>query len=177
MTEYVALLRGINSGQNPAMKMDNLRKIFEDMGFENVSTVIASGNVLFDLPDGMEFNRKELEQKIEEEILKQGKFRSPATIRTKTEIEKLLKSNPFKDQKLGKTIKPHISFLRTGTQLPKGFKTPHKGQGFTILGITDSNVASIVNLGTAKSPDLMKVLDDTFGKDVTTRTWGTVEKI
>jgi uncharacterized protein (DUF1697 family) len=45
---YVAFLRGINSGLNPTTKMNVLRTAFEEMGFNNVKTVIASGNVLFD---------------------------------------------------------------------------------------------------------------------------------
>jgi len=49
MTKYVAFLRGINSGQNPSQKMENLRKIFEGLGFENVKSFIASGNIIFDV--------------------------------------------------------------------------------------------------------------------------------
>src|SRR6185436_11820528 len=44
---YVALLRGINLGDNNIIKMLDLKACFEDEGFENVSTYIASGNVLF----------------------------------------------------------------------------------------------------------------------------------
>ena len=46
MTRFVALLRGINVGGH-RVKMDHLRALFIDMGFEDVSTFIASGNVLF----------------------------------------------------------------------------------------------------------------------------------
>lgn len=44
---YVAFLRAINVGGH-VVKMDQLRKLFETMGFANVSTFIASGNVVFD---------------------------------------------------------------------------------------------------------------------------------
>jgi uncharacterized protein (DUF1697 family) len=48
MTRYVALLRGINvGGQNP-IKMADLRACFEQHGFDDVTTYIQSGNVLFD---------------------------------------------------------------------------------------------------------------------------------
>ena len=43
---YVALLRGINVGGRN-VKMDRLREIFESLGFSNVETFIASGNVIF----------------------------------------------------------------------------------------------------------------------------------
>jgi uncharacterized protein (DUF1697 family) len=47
MTRYVALLRGINVG-GVRIKMADLAALFTDLGFGNVRTVLASGNVLFD---------------------------------------------------------------------------------------------------------------------------------
>jgi uncharacterized protein (DUF1697 family) len=44
---YVAFLRAINTG-NRRLKMDLLRAVFVEAGFENVGTYIASGNVIFD---------------------------------------------------------------------------------------------------------------------------------
>ena len=45
---YVALLRGINVGGKTLIKMADLRACFEQLGFDDVSTYIASGNVLFE---------------------------------------------------------------------------------------------------------------------------------
>ena len=47
MPKYVAVLRAINVGGH-IVKMDQLKKLFEKMGFTNVETFIASGNVIFD---------------------------------------------------------------------------------------------------------------------------------
>jgi uncharacterized protein (DUF1697 family) len=44
--QYVALLRGINVGGH-RIKMDRLRGLFEELDVQDVSTFIASGNVLF----------------------------------------------------------------------------------------------------------------------------------
>ncbi|RVW04916.1 DUF1697 domain-containing protein [Rhodococcus spongiicola] len=46
MTRYVALLRGINVG-DINIKMADLRRVFAELGFDDVKTVLASGNVLF----------------------------------------------------------------------------------------------------------------------------------
>ena len=46
---YVALLRGINVG-GINIKMADLARVFGDLGFQGVKTVLASGNVLFDSP-------------------------------------------------------------------------------------------------------------------------------
>lgn len=45
--KYVALLRGVNVGGNRTVPMRELRQIFEDMGFTDVTTYINSGNVIF----------------------------------------------------------------------------------------------------------------------------------
>lgn len=50
MPRYVALLGSINVGGN-RLSMAELREAFEREGIENVETVIASGNVLFDHDD------------------------------------------------------------------------------------------------------------------------------
>jgi uncharacterized protein (DUF1697 family) len=46
MNTYVILLRGINVGGKNAVPMADLRKCLEEQGFSNVSTYIASGNVI-----------------------------------------------------------------------------------------------------------------------------------
>ncbi len=46
MKTYVILLRGINVGGKNKVPMASLKKCLEDLGFSNVATYIASGNVL-----------------------------------------------------------------------------------------------------------------------------------
>ena len=61
MSKYIAFLRAINVGGH-TVKMDALRQLFESLGFSNVETFIASGNVTFEAKVG---NTKALEKKIE----------------------------------------------------------------------------------------------------------------
>jgi len=49
MTRYAALLRGVNVG-GINLKMVDVAELFSSLGLENVKTVLASGNVLFDSP-------------------------------------------------------------------------------------------------------------------------------
>lgn len=46
--KYIALLRGINVGGNHKVPMSDLKKSFEAEGFQNVTTYINSGNVIFE---------------------------------------------------------------------------------------------------------------------------------
>ena len=48
MNTYLVLLRGINVGGKNRVSMARLREALEEWGFSNVSTYIASGNVILD---------------------------------------------------------------------------------------------------------------------------------
>jgi uncharacterized protein (DUF1697 family) len=72
--KYVALLRGINVGGKNKVPMAALKECFEEVGFSNVMTYIASGNVL------LESDKKHNEvQALIEEILPK-KFRLDAEL-------------------------------------------------------------------------------------------------
>ncbi len=45
---YVALFRGINVGSKAKVEMSKLKKAFQDIGIENASSYINSGNIIFE---------------------------------------------------------------------------------------------------------------------------------
>lgn len=47
MKKYIAFLRGINVG-NIRIKMPDLKKAFQEMGFQNAITYLQTGNVVFE---------------------------------------------------------------------------------------------------------------------------------
>lgn len=47
MKKYIALLRGVNVGGKNRIVMKELKKLFEDNGFQDVSTYLNSGNIIF----------------------------------------------------------------------------------------------------------------------------------
>lgn len=53
MTRYVALLRGINVGGNNVIRMSDLKRCFEELGFTDVATYIQSGNVVFEAAEAV----------------------------------------------------------------------------------------------------------------------------
>ncbi len=48
LRRYIVLLRGINVGGKNKIPMTELKKCLEELGFSNVSTYIASGNVILE---------------------------------------------------------------------------------------------------------------------------------
>jgi uncharacterized protein (DUF1697 family) len=167
MTQYVAFPRGINAGH--PMRMEELRAVFESLGYESVRTVLASGNVLFETRKTAEAT---LTRKIEEALAARFGARIPVVIRTRAELERLAGANPFGKVTAGAKTRPFVTFLK---KKPARRGLP-KGEGFKVLAVVDRTVCSLVDTG-GTTPGLMRMLDKEFGTDVTTRTWSTVEKV
>ncbi len=96
MPKYVAFLRAINVGGH-TVKMDYLRSLFEALGFSNVETFIASGNVIFDSPSK---SSRALERKIESSLLKTLGYEVATFIRSTSELAAIAKHKPFSDSEL-----------------------------------------------------------------------------
>lgn len=168
--KYVALLRGI-SPLNPNMRNERLRKVFENLGFQNVQTVISSGNVLFETTKR---GVAELEKMIEEAITEQLGFHSTTIIRSLRQLQQLAKRNPFKNHEHNQKTYLTVTFLRDEPHTQHGIPA---GRGYEIIDRYDRTIFSVVDLTSGKTPDLMVQLDKGFGKHLTTRTWKTVERI
>jgi uncharacterized protein (DUF1697 family) len=90
MSQYVALLRGINVGGH-RVKMDRLRALFEEMGFANVSTFIASGNVIFSESSD---DVGSLIDRIERRLAQRLGYDVPTFIRSPAELEAIAAFEP-----------------------------------------------------------------------------------
>lgn len=65
MTRYAAFLRGVNVG-GINIKMAELARVLADAGFDNVRTILASGNVLLDSTSDANGVRAAVEQALRE---------------------------------------------------------------------------------------------------------------
>lgn len=173
MTKYVALVRGIGPS-NPNMRNEKLRGVFRDLGFEDVQTVISSGNVLFKTQARYV---EELEAIIEEALPEKLGFISTTIVWSKAELESLVDKEPFKGVKDSPESRLNVTFLKN--EPTKEIKFPYhaENKGYLVLGIYDRAICSVVDLTRAKTPDLMRWLEKEFGKNITTRTWKTVGRI
>ena len=107
MPKYIAFLRAINVGGH-TVKMDQLRKLFEELGFSNVETFIASGNVIF---DSAFKSTPTLEKKIESFLHKSLGYPVATFLRTPDELASASRYKPFPKLKAdaGHTI--YIGFM------------------------------------------------------------------
>lgn len=91
MTQYVAFLRAINVGGH-TVKMDYLRKLFEQMDFVDVETFIASGNVIFSSPSS---DTQALENMVEQHLKASLGYEVVTFIRSAAEVAKVAGWRPF----------------------------------------------------------------------------------
>ncbi len=89
---YAAFLRALNVGGH-TVKMDALKKIFESLGFKNVETFIASGNVVFETASK---NAASLEKKIAAALEARLGYEVASFLRTSAELAELAAYTPFK---------------------------------------------------------------------------------
>jgi uncharacterized protein (DUF1697 family) len=175
MFKYAAFLRGINVGGNNIIKMEALKKVFESMGFQNVKTILASGNVLFETK---EVKAPLIVQIIGEKLESAFGYNNGVVIRSIEEIRKIAIKEPFKEIKVTPQSRLYVTFLpeKSKSNLKIPYESPNKG--YKIISNSEYEVFSVATLSPeVQSTDLMNVLDKEFGKKVTTRNWNTIEKI
>ena len=171
--KYAALLRGIRPSV-PNMRNEKLRSLFEKLGFDNVQTVISSGNVLFESPSRAV---KSLESKIEGAFEQQLGFTSTTIIRSHRHLSRLIDANPFGRIKDTPTTRLNVTFLKEKQDTDLRFPYRSKDKGYSVIYMYGREVFSVVDLTGATTPDVMAWLEKQFGKDITTRTWKTVGRI
>jgi len=89
---YFAFLRGINVGGH-RIKMDRLREFIGELGFEQVETFIASGNVIF---SSTSRDASGMERRIEDHLQTALGYAVPTFIRSQSELEAVAAFRPSK---------------------------------------------------------------------------------
>jgi uncharacterized protein (DUF1697 family) len=150
-------------------KMPALRRAFEAAGFSDVRTVIASGNVVFNATGSEAAVTRKAEKAMEQTL---GRV-FPAFVRSVATLQELLDADPYAASKLPADAKRIVTFLRTApaTRL----KLPIVEGTMRMLATTGREVFSAY-APHPKAPEFMIVIEKTLGKDVTTRTWATIQK-
>ena len=131
MPRYFAFLRGINLGKR-RLAMTRLKALFEELGFVNVSTFIASGNVVFETK-AIAADGDKLERNIERYLKSKLGYEVDTFVRGETELADVIALDPFpKHSKEGANV--HVAFL-------KGPLNRDLAKKFTAIGDNDDAFA------------------------------------
>jgi len=157
---YAALLRAVNVAGHQPITMADLRSMAEKLGFTNVSTLLASGNLVFD-------------GKATEALL-ESKLHTDVFLRSARELEAIVAGNPFPKEANDDPGRLVVLFLKgkaDGAALQKAIKGREIARG------KGNQIYVYYPDGQGRSKLTNALIEKTLGTRATARNWNTVLKL
>lgn len=174
MDRYVAFLRGMNLGGR-RIKNEELRRHFEEMGFEEVATFRASGNVVFSSPK-REAEAK-LARRVEAELDERLGYDVPVFLRSSEEVAAIAAQEPFDARALkGSNGKLQVSLLMKKPTAAQRKKILALATDDDLLAVEGREIYWLPSGGLLESDLDLKAIEKIVGAD-TRRTMGTIEQL
>jgi uncharacterized protein (DUF1697 family) len=172
MTRYALLLRGVNVGTKNSLPMAELRAILEKSGCRAVKTYVQSGNAVFETKRGT----AELTAAIEEALERKMGRPIATTLRTRAQLEAIVKANPFEAIATNPAYLcvTFLSHAPTKVEL-----APLHAQDFApdLFRVAGHEIYSWCPNGQGRSPLAAALTKLKVRGALTTRNWNTVEKL
>ncbi|WP_291274619.1 DUF1697 domain-containing protein [Flavobacterium sp.] len=174
MYTHLALLRGINVSGHNMIKMETLKNVLENKGFQNVRTYIQSGNVFV---DSEEAHGASVGFTIKQEIFKQLGLDVPVVVVSKNDLEQCFLNNPYLKEKEVDEKKLYIAFVSKELQVSaindlkiSQFKPDE-------AAIDKSRIFIKYAIGAGKTRLDQKYIEKKLSVVATIRNWNTVTKL
>jgi uncharacterized protein (DUF1697 family) len=172
-TVFIALLRGINMGGHKKLAMRELRAVAEELGCEDVRTLLNSGNMVFKSRSRAE---SRIDPALEMAIYERFGIKTGVMIRSADEWKKIVTGNPFVEasKKAGSRIA--VTFFKDKPQTKNLATLKRLIAGSDNILMNDREIYVFFPEGFAKAgnqPPFAKILQT----DLTARSWSTVVKI
>jgi uncharacterized protein (DUF1697 family) len=151
-------------------KMPALKACFEAAGFDDVRTLLSSGNVVFNARSS---SLAALERRAEKAMQAHLGRSFDTIMRSATFLQAFIESAPFAEFHIETPMQCVVTFLRNTVDVSATL--PIVREGGSILKFTGAEILSACVPG-PKGSSLMTFIERTFGKNVTTRTLETVRK-
>lgn len=171
--KYVALLRGINVGGNNKVEMAKLKKTFERLGFDEVRTLIASGNVIFQTDAS---DHAKLTKQIETAIAKDFGIQISVLLRDFKEMSKLIKALPAAWVN-DKAMKCDVMFLWAEIDKPSILKELPFDPKLEDIKYTPGAVLWRIDRDKVSKSRMQKIIGTRLYKQMTVRNPNTVRKL
>ena len=169
---YAALMRGINVGKAKRVAMADLRSLCEALGYQNVVTLLNSGNLLFDAPST---SPAKLAGAVKKGIFDTCAVDCAVTVISGSTLQEILAANPLA-QVSSNSSHYLVGFPATDAALEAVRNLEKTNWAPDQLVVTKSAAFLWCHSNTLDSPlaqAFSKATKDTF----TTRNWATLEKI
>jgi uncharacterized protein (DUF1697 family) len=173
MTTYIALLRGINVSGHNLIKMTELKRMFEAMGFARVQTFIQSGNVLFASDD----DAGSLCARIEQEITAVFGMTVPVVLRTAAELERMINACPFAADALPEGERIYVTLLADEPAQEGIDRLQASATGVDEFRIVGREIYILYRQPVHLSKLMNNLTERKLGTTATTRNWQTINKL
>ncbi len=173
MTIFIALLRAINVSGTSKLPMKELKAACEEAGLKDVSTYIASGNVVFDSDKSAAAVKTLIADLLRKRF---GLTKNHTLIRTPHDLAKVIAGNPFADAAVERPNLLMINFLDGRPQAGAAaalaaFDGPER------LHLGGAHLYVDYAEGVGRSKLTPAFLDKTLKVPTTGRNWNTVNKL
>lgn len=174
MTTYISVLRGINVSGQKLINMDALKKMYDQLNFENIHTYVQSGNVIF---SAKENDQKKLEKTISSKLESEFGFYVPVIVLSEQTLKTIVANNPFAKDQLKDHSFLHVTFL---AEVPNGFdkesiiKKKHSDED---IEFTPNAVYLYCPNGYGKTKLNNNFLESKLKVTATTRNWKTTNEL
>ena len=170
--KYVALLRGINVGTAKRVAMADLREIVEDLGYEEVKTLLNSGNVVF---SGKASGTARIGLAIEKALARQLRLSSKVVVVGADDFGAIVKDNPL--QRVAKDPSRYlVAFAGNAAPLRKLVPLAKEDWKPEALAVGRRAAYLWCPDGVIRSA-LAKAVGKATADTMTTRNWTTVQKL
>lgn len=168
----VALLRGINVGRAKRVAMADLRALLERLGYQDVRTLLNSGNAVFTVPEGADGDAA---ARIEAAVERELGVSSRVTVFTADEVAAAVEANPLVDR-ITDPSRLLVAFLAEPETTRRLEALTERDWGSDALALGPRVAYLWCPAGFMASP-LREAAGGALGDAVTTRNWATVLKI
>jgi uncharacterized protein (DUF1697 family) len=174
MGVIVSMLRGVNLGGHNKLSMQELRALYESLGFQDVRTYIQSGNVIFRTDSG---DHSRLSKRIGDAIEQRFGFRCDVVLRTMPELRRAIANNPFAKRSGIEGRKLLVMFLAADPGPTGCEKLVRLASGPEEAHLRGRELYIYFPNGMGRPTVSPAVIERSLGTAGTGRNWNTVQKL
>ena len=175
MKTYISILRGINVSGKNIIKMDALRNLYDKLGFQNITTYVQSGNVIFTTEKSI--SEKKLAQLINQEIKKEFDFDVPVIVLSVDQLKQIINENLFAKDNNKDEASLYVTFLSTIPEKPELQRVDDKKLNAEQVLIKDNAIYLYCPNGYGKTKLNNNFWESKLKVLATTRNWKTTNEL
>lgn len=174
MTTYISLLRGINVSGSNIIKMEALRKLYAELGFEAIQTYVQSGNVVFKAHC---YSPAEVAGMIRTHLAERTGLNIPVLVMTVDCLQQIIKNNTFANEGKKDPAHLHVTFLATPPESYDLEALENKKAGSEEITVTEKAIYLYCPQGYGQTKLTNTFFEKRLNVAATTRNWKTTNEL